>query len=170
MLASSSAPPLRDQSRTLWHIDKYKTALRDSTLAMCLKQDAVLFGAVGGPKWDDPRAAVRPEQAILGLCKGLGLFANIRPVKMYPFLANSTALKREVVKDVDMVVLRELTGGIYFGASICATIRAGASQVPETSTRTALLISSWGHTAPTRATGKRLVRATRSSARPTGRR
>lgn len=96
-------------------IDKYKTALRDSTLAMCLKQDAVLFGAVGGPKWDDPRAAVRPEQAILGLRRGLGLFANIRPVKMYPFLANSTALKREVVKDVDMVVLRELTGGIYFG-------------------------------------------------------
>ena len=96
-------------------IDKYKTALRDSTLAMCRKQDAVLFGAVGGPKWDDPRARVRPEQAILGLRKGLGLFANIRPVKMYSFLANNTALKREVVKDVDMVVLRELTGGIYFG-------------------------------------------------------
>ncbi len=96
-------------------IDKFGTALRDSTLAMCKRNDAVLFGAVGGPKWDDPRAKVRPEQAILGLRKGLGLFANIRPVKMYPFLANNTALKREVVKDVDMVVLRELTGGIYFG-------------------------------------------------------
>ena len=96
-------------------IDRYKTALRDSTLTMCLKQDAVLFGAVGGPKWDDPRAAVRPEQAILGLRRGLELFANIRPVKMYSFLANNTALKREIVKDVDMVVLRELTGGIYFG-------------------------------------------------------
>ena len=96
-------------------IDKFGTALRDSTLAMCKRNDAVLFGAVGGPKWDDPRAKVRPEQAILGLRKGLGLFANIRPVKMYPFLANNTSLKREVVKDVDMVVLRELTGGIYFG-------------------------------------------------------
>ncbi|HJN93125.1 MAG TPA: 3-isopropylmalate dehydrogenase [Dehalococcoidia bacterium] len=96
-------------------IDRYRNALRPSTLAMCKKQDAILFGAVGGPKWDDPRAKVRPEQAILGLRKGLGLFANIRPVKMYPFLANSTALKRDVVKDVDMVVLRELTGGIYFG-------------------------------------------------------
>jgi 3-isopropylmalate dehydrogenase len=96
-------------------IDKHKVALRPKTLDMCRAQDAVLFGAVGGPKWDNPRAKVRPEQAILGLRKGLGLFANIRPVKMYPFLADSTPLKREVVQHVDMVVLRELTGGIYFG-------------------------------------------------------
>ncbi len=96
-------------------IDEHGTALRDETLEMCRSQDAVLFGAVGGPKWDDPKASVRPEQAILGLRKGLGLFANIRPVKMLPFLADSTPLKRETVEAIDMVVLRELTGGIYFG-------------------------------------------------------
>ena len=96
-------------------IDAHGVALRDETLAMCQAQDAVLFGAVGGPKWDDPKANVRPEQAILGLRKGLGLFANIRPVKMLPILADATPLKRETVAEVDMVVLRELTGGIYFG-------------------------------------------------------
>ncbi len=96
-------------------IDAHGVALRDETLAMCQSQDAVLFGAVGGPKWDDPKASVRPEQAILGLRKGLGLFANIRPVKMLPILADATPLKRETVEAVDMVVLRELTGGIYFG-------------------------------------------------------
>ena len=96
-------------------IDAHGVALRDETLAMCQSQDAVLFGAVGGPKWDDPKASVRPEQAILGLRKGLGLFANIRPVKMLPILAEATPLKRETVEAVDMVVLRELTGGIYFG-------------------------------------------------------
>ena len=96
-------------------IDAHGTALREETLEMCRSQDAVLFGAVGGPKWDDPKASVRPEQAILGLRKGLGLFANIRPVKMLPFLADSTPLKRETVEAIDMVVLRELTGGIYFG-------------------------------------------------------
>ena len=96
-------------------IDEFGTALRDETLEMCKHQEAVLFGAVGGPKWDDPGRTVRPEQAILGLRKGLGLFANIRPVKMYSFLADRTPLKRETVEHVDMVVLRELTGGIYFG-------------------------------------------------------
>jgi len=96
-------------------IDAHGTALREQTLAMCRTRDAVLFGAVGGPKWDDPKAGVRPEQAILGLRKGLGLFANIRPVKMLPFLADGTPFKRETVESIDMVVLRELTGGIYFG-------------------------------------------------------
>ena len=76
---------------------------------------AVLFGAVGGPKWDDPQASVRPEQAILGLRKGLGLFANIRPVRVNPLLLADSAIKPEVLEGVDMVVIRELTGGIYFG-------------------------------------------------------
>lgn len=96
-------------------IDRYGTALRPETLDLCRKSDAVLFGAVGGPKWDDPRAPVRPEQAILGLRKGLGLFANLRPVKVYPQLADASPLKRSVVEGVDMIVVRELTGGLYFG-------------------------------------------------------
>jgi 3-isopropylmalate dehydrogenase len=96
-------------------IDQYGTALRDETLEMCLQQDAVLFGAVGGPKWDDPKAKVRPEQAILGLRKGLGLFANLRPVKLYRPLIGASALKPEVLEGVDIIVIRELTGGIYYG-------------------------------------------------------
>lgn len=96
-------------------IDAFGVALRDETLEMCRAQDAVFFGSVGGPKWDDPNASVRPEQAILGLRKELGLFANIRPVKMYDFLAENTTLKPDVVRGVDMIVLRELTGGVYFG-------------------------------------------------------
>ena len=96
-------------------IDKYGVALRPETLAMCKGCDSVLFGAVGGPKWDDPRAKVRPEQAILGLRKGLDLFANLRPVKVFPQLVNSSAIKPDVLKGTDMVVIRELTGGLYFG-------------------------------------------------------
>jgi 3-isopropylmalate dehydrogenase len=82
---------------------------------MCRSCDAVLLGAVGGPKWDDPKAKVRPEDGLLALRKGLGLFANLRPVKVLPLLANSTSLKPEVIKDVDIMVVRELTGGLYFG-------------------------------------------------------
>jgi len=96
-------------------IDEYGIALRDDTLATASRSRAVLFGAVGGPKWDDPQATVRPEQAILGLRKGLGLFANIRPVRVNPLLLADSAIKPEVLEGVDMVVIRELTGGIYFG-------------------------------------------------------
>ena len=96
-------------------IDTYGTALRDETLEMCKRCDAVLLGAVGGPKWDDPQAKTRPEDGLLALRKGLGLFANLRPVKVLPPLTNSTTLKPEVVQGVDLIFVRELTGGLYFG-------------------------------------------------------
>jgi 3-isopropylmalate dehydrogenase len=96
-------------------IDTLGTALSDETLEMCKQCDAVLLGAVGGSKWDDPKAKIHPEDGLLALRKGLGLFANLRPVKVFPMLVNSTNLKPEVVKGVDLVVVRELTGGLYFG-------------------------------------------------------
>jgi 3-isopropylmalate dehydrogenase len=96
-------------------IDKYGIALRPETVAAARHSAAVLFGAVGGPKWDNPQAPVRPEDAILSMRKQLGLFANIRPVKIYPELINDSTLKPEVLEGTDMVVIRELTGGLYFG-------------------------------------------------------
>lgn len=96
-------------------IDAFHTALPDGALHLAQSSDAVLLGAVGGPKWDIPRATVRPEQALLGLRKGLGLFANLRPVRVVAELLDAAPLKADVLRDVDLVVVRELTGGIYFG-------------------------------------------------------
>ncbi|MCR4394588.1 MAG: 3-isopropylmalate dehydrogenase [Dehalococcoidales bacterium] len=96
-------------------IDAEGTALSDDTLEMCKTKDAVLFGAVGDPKYDDPQAKVHPEDGLLAIRKGLGLFANLRPVKLYPELVNATPLKPEIVKGTDFIVVRELTGGLYFG-------------------------------------------------------
>jgi len=96
-------------------IDHTGEALSKDTLKMCQDCQAVLLGAVGGPKWDDPRAKVHPEDGLLALRKGLGLFANIRPVKVFPQLVDSTNLKPEVIKGVDFIFVRELTGGLYFG-------------------------------------------------------
>jgi 3-isopropylmalate dehydrogenase len=96
-------------------IEKLGTALTEETLEAARRARAVLFGAVGGPKWDDPKAKVRPEQAILGLRKGLGLFANLRPVRIHPLLLGDSTLKPEVLEGTDMVIIRELTGGLYFG-------------------------------------------------------
>jgi 3-isopropylmalate dehydrogenase len=89
--------------------------LPSETVALCRESDAVLLGAVGGPQWDDPRAKVRPEQGLLGIRKALGLFANVRPVTVHERLAASSPLKAERLAGVDLVVVRELTGGIYFG-------------------------------------------------------
>jgi 3-isopropylmalate dehydrogenase len=96
-------------------IDARGTALPEDTLQACQSSDAVLLGAVGGPKWDDPTAPVRPEQGLLGLRKELGLFANLRPVKPHPDLLDASPLRRELLVEVDLLVIRELTGGIYFG-------------------------------------------------------
>lgn len=96
-------------------IDEEGTALSQDTIKMCRRSDAVLLGAVGGPKWDDPQAEVRPEDGLLALRKGLGLFANLRPVKVYPALVDNTNFKPEVIDGVDFVFVRELTGGLYFG-------------------------------------------------------
>ena len=96
-------------------IDRHGVALLDETVEAARRSRALLFGAVGGPKWDDPAAAVRPEQAILGLRKGLGLYANLRPVRVNPLLIEDAAIKPDVLRGVDMIVVRELTGGVYFG-------------------------------------------------------
>jgi 3-isopropylmalate dehydrogenase len=97
-------------------IDAYGTALTDETLAACESADAVLLAAVGGPKWDttDPDKP-RPEQGLLGLRKGMGLYANLRPVRPLPALYDASPLKREIIEGTDLLVVRELTGGIYFG-------------------------------------------------------
>ncbi len=96
-------------------IDETGTALPAESISTAKAADAVLLGAVGGPKWDDPTATVRPEQGLLKIRQELGLFANVRPVKIYPALATASTLKPEVIGAVDMVIVRELTGGLYFG-------------------------------------------------------
>ncbi len=95
-------------------IDAFGTPLRKETLSLAKRSDAILFGSVGGPKWDDPRAAMRPEQAILGLRAALGTFANLRPARMHPSLVHLSPLKAEVVRGADIMFVRELVAGTYF--------------------------------------------------------
>ena len=97
-------------------IDTYTDPLPPATLEACRSADAVLLGAVGGPKWSDPNAKLRPEQGLLGLRAALGVYANLRPVRVHPKLMALSPLKDEKLRNVDMLFLRELTGGMYFGA------------------------------------------------------
>jgi 3-isopropylmalate dehydrogenase len=96
-------------------IDQEGTPLPPQTLSLCTTCDAILFGAVGGPKWDSLSVDRRPERGLLTLRKELGLYANLRPVKLFAPLVDASPLKREIIKGVDLMVLRELTGGLYFG-------------------------------------------------------
>src|SRR6202048_2249882 len=95
--------------------DASKQSITDATMAQAKAADAVIFGAVGGPKWDSVPYDARPEAGLLRLRKELGLFANLRPAVCYPALAAASSLKREVVEGLDIMILRELTGGVYFG-------------------------------------------------------
>src|SRR6187397_1922394 len=95
--------------------DAHKVAITDETMAKAHAADAVIFGAVGGPKWDKVPYDARPEAGLLRLRKDLGLFANIRPALCYPALADASSLKRDVIDGLDIVIIRELTGGVYFG-------------------------------------------------------
>ncbi|MHC1770421.1 MAG: 3-isopropylmalate dehydrogenase [Flexilinea sp.] len=113
-------------------IDQSGTALTEETLTACQKADAVLLGAVGGPKWDNPDAKVRPEQGLLALRKGLGVFANLRPVKVHPALTASSPLRAEKLAGVDMLVVRELTGGLYFGEPKGRTVVDGHERAVDT--------------------------------------
>jgi 3-isopropylmalate dehydrogenase len=97
-------------------IDKHGDPLPAATLQSCLASDAILLGAIGGPRWSAPDAKLRPETGLLRIRRELGVYANLRPVAVHPALADSTTLKAEVVRGVDLVFVRELTGGIYFGA------------------------------------------------------
>ncbi len=128
-------------------IDAHGTALTDEVLEACRGADAVLLAAVGGPKWDttDPDAP-RPEQGLLGLRKGLGLFANLRPVKPIPALYDASPLRRERIEGTDLLVVRELTGGIYFGekkrekqmaSDLCAYTVAEIERIARTGFRAA---------------------------------
>jgi 3-isopropylmalate dehydrogenase len=128
-------------------IDATGNPLPEDTLAACQNADAVLLGAVGGPKWDDPEARVRPEQGLLGLRKELGLYANLRPVKPHPALLEASPLRAERLRGVDLLVVRELTGGIYFGQPRSRRQVNGAQQAVDTMSYTESEVSRVAHLA-----------------------
>jgi 3-isopropylmalate dehydrogenase len=114
-------------------IDRYGVAIRDEDVAACGAADAILLGACGGPKWDNPKATVRPEQALFKLRGALGLFANLRPVTVHPTIGASAApIRPELLRGVDMLFVRELTGGLYFGVRTEATGEVGERHASDT--------------------------------------
>jgi len=113
-------------------IDAHGTALTPEVLRDCQAAAAVLLGAVGGPKWDDPNATVRPEQGLLALRKGLGVFANLRPVKVHPALVDASPIKADRLAGVDILVIRELTGGLYFGQPKGRSVKDGVERAVDT--------------------------------------
>jgi 3-isopropylmalate dehydrogenase len=136
-------------------IDAVGSPLPDDTLAACLESDAVLLGAVGGPKWDNPQAKVRPEAGLLGLRKRLGVFANLRPVRAWPALVDASPVRREVVEGTDLLVVRELIGGLYFGKPRGRQERNRYTRVVDTLAYTSLEIERILHTAFRIAQGRR---------------
>lgn len=112
-------------------IDKTGSALPEETVEACKNSQAILLGAVGGPKWDDPNAKVRPEQGLLKIRKELGLFANLRPIKIFAPLIDASPLRRDLIEGVDILCVRELTGGIYFGKSHLESHESGERAVNE---------------------------------------
>ncbi|MBR1420430.1 MAG: 3-isopropylmalate dehydrogenase [Selenomonadaceae bacterium] len=113
-------------------IDAVGVPLPDETLEACRNGDAILFGAVGGKKWDNVDPSIRPEKALLGIRKAMGLYANLRPVKVFDCLAEKSPLKTELVRGVDMIIVRELVGGIYFGERCESEIKNGVEQAWDT--------------------------------------
>ncbi len=136
-------------------IDTCGSPLPEATLAACQSADAVLLGAVGGPKWDDPNAKVRPEQGLLGLRKELGVFANLRPVQPHPALVEASPVRPERLQGVDLLVIRELTGDVYFGEPRLRRVVDGETQAIDTMSYTESEIRRVAHIAFQLARGRR---------------
>jgi 3-isopropylmalate dehydrogenase len=117
-------------------IDRHGTPLTDTTIEACRGSHAILLGAVGGPKWDDPNAKTRPEAGLLAIRKELGLFANLRPIVTFPELLDASPLKQHIIEGTDILFYRELTGGLYFGPSGCETLENGEQRAYSTAVYT----------------------------------